>query len=541
VQNSRWEWGTIESYAPPGRDAGGWAFRVCGPQIHGIPNPVAVSRPHSFARWGLRALRTAVLSATLAPALTAQIPNAEFTARRNALSRTVGDGVLLVLGALEPVPDYLPWEQSRPFYYLTGFREPNAALVIVRRGSQVTGMMFVPPNDPSREVWNGARLGVARVRERYGMEGRDGGTLMRVLDSLLTDNVPLHVVGDFSGGAMARSAHSQMLDAIRRTYPQRTITDVTAAVNTMRGVKSESEFHRLRIATEISARGHLAAIRLATPGVAEFELQAAAEHAWRSEGADGPGYLSILGSGPNSTVLHYNANSRVAESGDLVVMDMAAQYDGYSSDITRTIPVNGKFSPAQRDIYEIVLAAQMAAERQVRPGSPAQRMLDSANAALAAGLTRVGLIESPSATYDCAAGARPRQCPQLSLFYMHGLGHGIGLEVHDPDQYYETGTIGVGSAFTIEPGIYIRAHLASILPDTPRNRALRETIAPALARYGGIGVRIEDDYLVTTKGVERPSALVPREIDALERLLAEPRIPRNPSVTSRYLRDRTGR
>jgi Xaa-Pro aminopeptidase len=153
----------------------------------------------------------------------------------------------------------------------------------------------------------------------------------------------------------------------------------------------------------------------------------------------------------------------------------------------------------------------------------------------------VGLIESPRATYDCGTGTRAQQCSQLSLYYMHGLGHGIGLEVHDPDQYYETGMIGVGSAFTIEPGIYVRADLASIIPDTPRNRALKERIAPALARFGGIGVRIEDDYLVTAKGVERPSALVPREIDALERLLAEPRTPRDPSVTTRYMRDRTGR
>ena len=481
------------------------------------------------------------LGALLGAPLSAQIPDAEFAARRAALSRTVGDGVLLVLGAPEPVPDYLPWDQSRPFYYLTGFREPNAALLMVRQNGETTGMMFVPPSDPAREVWNGARLGVAGVRTRYGMEGRDAGTLMRVLDSLLTGNRTLHIVGDFSGNAMARSPHAQMLDNIRRKHPQRTIHDATAAVNTMRGVKSAAEFDRLRIATEISARGHLAAIRLATPGVAEFELQAAAEHVWRSEGADGPGYVSILGSGPNSTVLHYNANSRVAESGDLVVMDMAAQYDGYSSDITRTIPVNGKFTPAQREIYGIVLAAQAAAERQVRPNSPAQRMMDSANIALAEGLARVGLIESPRATYDCGTGSRPQQCPQLSLYYMHGLGHGIGLEVHDPDQYYETGMIGVGSAFTIEPGIYVRAHLASIIPDTPRNRALKEKIAPALARFGGIGVRIEDDYLVTPKGVERPSALVPREIDELERLLAQPRTPRDPSVTARYMRDRTGR
>ncbi len=490
----------------------------------------------------LRSLALAiVLAAPCSAPLQAQIPDSEFAARRELLSRTVGDGVLLVLGALEPVPDYMPWEQSRPFYYLTGFREPNAALVMVRRNGETKGLMFVPPSDPAREVWNGARLGVAGVRTRYAMEGRDAGTLLRVLDSLLTDNTTLHVIGDFDGSAMSRSPHMQILDGIRRKHAQRTINDVSATVATMRGVKSAAELDRLRTATQISARGHLAAIRLATPGVAEFELQAAAEHVWRSEGADGPGYVSILGSGPNATVLHYNANSRVAASGDLVVMDMAAQYDGYSSDITRTIPVNGKFTPAQRQIYEIVLAAQTAAERQVRPSAPSQRMIDSATVALAEGLTRVGLIESPRATYDCGTGNRVQQCSQLSLYYMHGLGHGIGLEVHDPDQFYETGMIAVGSAFTIEPGIYVRAELASIISDTPRNRALKEKIAPALARFGGIGVRIEDDYLVTPTGVERPSALVPREIDALERLLSQPRTPRDPSVTARYMRDRTGR
>ena len=510
----------------------GWAGRPAWPQIEGIPNPRAVHRA--------LILSLAFASLLVAP-VEAQIPAAEFAARRAVLSRTVGDGVLLVLGALEPVPDYLPWEQSRPFYYLTGFREPNAALVMVRKGNQVTGMMFVPPSDPAREVWNGARLGVAGVRARFAMEGRDAGTMLRVLDSLLAENVPLHIVGDFDGTALTRSAHMQILDGIRRKHPQRTINDVSAAVATMRGVKSVAELDRLRTASEISARGHLAAIRLATPGVAEFELQAAAEHVWRSEGADGPGYVSILGSGPNSTVLHYNANSRVTASGDLVVMDMAGQYDGYSSDITRTIPVNGKFTAAQREIYEVVLAAQTAAERQVRPNAPAQRMIDSANAALAAGLTRLGLIESPSATYDCGTSARPNRCPQLSLYYMHGLGHGIGLEVHDPDQFYETGMIDVGSAFTIEPGIYVRAQLASIIPDTPRNRELKAKLAPLLERYGGIGVRIEDDYLVTANGVERPSALVPREIDALERLLAQPRTPRDPAVTTRYMRDRTGR
>ncbi len=486
------------------------------------------------------ALACALTLAPLAHAA-AQMPASEFSARREALARSVGDGITLVLGAPEMVPDYKLWTQSPHFYYLTGFREPSTALVLIRTSGNTRGLLFVQPRNPAREVWNGVRLGVEGVQPRFGLDGRDWGSFPRVLDSLLTGASTLHVVGDFEGSPHDRSAHTEMLDAIKRRHPQLRVNDVSGTVASMRGRKSATEFDRLRIAAGISARGHLAAIRLATPGVGEFELQAAAEHVWRAEGGDGPGYQSILGSGPNSTILHYNANSRITEPGDLVVMDMAAMFDGYSADITRTIPVSGRFTPAQREIYEIVLAAQAAAERQVRPRSPAKAMVDSSNAALAAGLTRLGLIESPSATYDCGTAARPQLCPQLALFYMHGLGHGIGLEVHDPEQYYEAGMIDIGSAFTIEPGIYVRGHLADILPDTPRNRAYAARIAPLLARYGGIGVRIEDDYLVTANGVERPSAEVPRDIDALERLLAEPRTARDPSVTARYRRHATGR
>ncbi len=159
----------------------------------------------------------------------------------------------------------------------------------------------------------------------------------------------------------------------------------------------------------------------------------------------------------------------------------------------------------------------------MRAGGPAPAMTDSANAVLRPGLARLVLIESPTATYDCGTEQRARQCAQLSLYYMHGLGHGIGLDVHDPDQYYMTGTIAIGSAFTIEPGVYVRANLIDIIPDTPRNRQLKAKLAPVVARYAGMGVRIEDDYLVTDEGVERPSKGVPRELDEVERELAKPR------------------
>lgn len=484
-------------------------------------------------------LLTALL--LLAAPLAAQVPQSEFAARRDAFAAGLPDGVVLALGAGEPVPDYIPFRQSPHFYYLTGFTEPGAALVMVKQGGTRADLLFVRERDPGSEVWTGARLGAAGVRERLGMEGRDAAVLSRALDSLLAVHPTLHVLGDIGSRMTERSFHDQFLDAVRAANPEVKVTDVRRQLEALRGRKSAAELDRLRIAAEISARGHLAVMRMVTPGVAEFELQALAEYTWRREGGDGPSYGSIVGSGPNSTTLHYNRNDRVARAGEVIVMDMASYYDGYAADITRTVPVSGRFTPEQRAIYETVLAAQKAAERQIRVDGPARAMSDSASATLAAGLARLGLIESPTATYDCGPAQQPRQCPQLSLYYMHGLGHGIGLLVHDPDQYSRSGRIGVGSAFTIEPGIYVRANLMAILPDTPRNRQLRERLGPVVARYANIGVRIEDDYLVTEGGVIRASSGVPREVDEVEAELAKPRMPRDPAVVERYERYKTGR
>lgn len=472
----------------------------------------------------LVALLALFLTTPVVAALGAQRP--EHAERRARLFGALGDGVTLVFGAGEPSKDYLPWQQARPFLYLTGFQEPNAALVMVERGGTRQEMLFVAEKDPAQEVWTGNRLGVAGVREEIGVEGRDIKALRAVLDQLLRDGGgPLYVAGEFATGGKPRTEHDQFLDSLRAAHPTLKVEDADAAIVLLRGTKSASELARLRIAAEISANGHLAVMRAVQPGMGEFQAQAMAEGAWMMEGAEGPGYSSIVGSGPNATALHYNRNDRIVQAGEVIVMDMAASFDGYSADITRTVPVSGRFSPAQREIYQLVLDAQKAAERQVRVGGPSKAMADSANATLRAGLAKLGLIEAPDATYDCGTAARARQCPQLQLYYMHGLGHGIGLDVHDPEQYYATGIIDVGSAFTIEPGVYVRANLMEIIPDTPKNQAMKQRIAPAFAKYSGIGVRIEDDYLVTPAGVERPSSGVPREIDEVERETSSARPP----------------
>ena len=261
-------------------------------------------------------------------------------------------------------------------------------------------------------------------------------------------------------------------------------------------------------------------MRAIEPGMNEFEIQSLIEYTFRRNGADRPSFASIVGSGPNSTTLHYNADDRFMNAGEVVVMDVGASYRGYAADVTRTVPISGTFTPDQRAIYQIVRDAQAAAEREAKPGARASVMSDSASATIAAGLARLGLIESATATYDCGSAQQPQQCPQLELYYMHGLGHGIGREVHDPEQFYFTGTIAAGSAFTIEPGVYVRENLLEILPKTARNDALIARIRPAVEKFRNIGVRIEDDYIVTPQGVEWISR-APREAAEVEALMRE--------------------
>jgi len=288
----------------------------------------------------------------------------------------------------------------------------------------------------------------------------------------------------------------------------------------LRGTKSPAELDLIRKAVDITVEAQRNAMRAIEPGMNEFEIQSLIEYTFRRNGADRPSFATIVGSGPNSTTLHYNADDRFMNAGEVVVMDVGASYRGYAADVTRTVPVSGTFSGDQRAIYQIVRDAQTAAERQAKLGAKATLMSDSAAATIAAGLVRLGLIESPTATYDCGSAQQPQQCGQIELYYMHGLGHGIGLEVHDPEQFYFTGTIAAGSAFTIEPGIYVRENLLEILPKTSRNTALIAKIRPAVEKFRNIGVRIEDDYVVTPQGVEWISR-APREAAEVEAMMRE--------------------
>ena len=493
------------------------------------------------------ALVALMLPALLAPARLAAQTRQEFAARRLNLETKLPDGALVALGAPEPSQDFISFAQAPSFYWLTGFDEPDAALVVVKRSGQIiSSTMFVNPREPGREVWTGHRAGIDGVYDMTGIRGRPTNELLKALDSLAKAGVPMQFIGDIglrdvddesSPVRVSRTPDEQLMDRLRRHFPGVKITVVNDLVEQFRGTKSAAELANIAQAVEITVLAQKEAMTAVQAVRNEFELQALIEYTFRRNGADRPSFSSIVGSGPNATTLHYNDNDRVFDLNDMIVMDVGASYHGYAADITRTVPASGHFSLSQRDIYQLVRDAQSAAERQIRLDAPSRLMSDSAEAVLARGLTRLHLIESPDATYDCSTGPTPRQCPQLRLFYMHGLGHGLGLEVHDPDQYTYTSTLSPGSVFTLEPGIYVREHVLDEMPKTPRNQALAARLAPAVAFFKNIGVRIEDDYAMTARGMEWLSRGAPREITEIE---AQMKLPftgpakRNSEIVGRY-------
>ena len=260
----------------------------------------------------------------------------------------------------------------------------------------------------------------------------------------------------------------------------------------------------MRKSVAISSEAHKAGMREAAPGKFEYEVEAAIEHVYLRSGAMSWGYPSIVGSGPNATILHYNKSNRRMERGDLLLVDAAANYEGYTGDITRTYPVDGRFTPPQREIYEIVLAAQEAGIAAAKAGNRFSDIQAACDDVLRAGLKRLGLVIE-------ATGQ------QFKIWSTHGVSHWIGMEVHD---VAVPKPLGAGMTFVIEPGIYIREAALENLPKTPENLAFIEKVRPIVQKYRNIGVRIEDSFLLTDSGLERLSSGVPRTIDEIERFLS---------------------
>ena len=491
-----------------------------------------MSPTHAHHRPRAIGLAVAALLALLAQpvALAAQIAPREYAARRDSLLARVDSGAVLAFGAVEPVTYWPPFSQLPSFEYLTGFGEPDAVLLLVKRGGTRSATVFVPPRNPGMELFVGSRTGPAEIAARTQMTGRPIGELRAAVDSLVAAGLPLHVVGDVHTGDFADADSltrgARFVEALRRGRPALAVQSIDSVVTRLRARKSAAEIALLRRAVDISVAAHREAMRATAPGCNEGEIQALMEGVFRRLGGDRPAYGSIVGSGPNALVLHYDRNTRNMEAGDLLLIDAAAAFGHYAADVTRTMPVSGRFTPEQRAVYEIVLAAQKAFVRQIRPGGSMRAASDSGRAIVTAGLARLGLTEGPDAMFD-SPECPPAGCSQVGLYAWHGYGgHGLGLEVHDPAQYYfEPNLFAPGDVFTVEPGIYVNPVRLDLLPDTPRNRAMIARLRPVMQRYRNVGVRIEDDYLVTERGVDWLSASVPREVAEVEALMREPSPP----------------
>jgi Xaa-Pro aminopeptidase len=436
------------------------------------------------------------------------ITQAEYRRRRERLMEKIGRGTAIFRSAPYAVMHHdveHVYRQDSDFFYLTGFNETQAVAVLAPHHAEHRFILFVQPKDPEKETWTGYRWGVDGVKEYFGAdEAYPIGELDEKLPQYLekADRIYYHLGRDrkFNDTVLA---HWQRLIA---GYPKTgtapvAIEDSNFILHPMRMVKSAAELELIRAATAISAAAHNRAKAFAQVGTYEYQIQAEIEHTFRLEGGNGPAYPSIVASGKNSCILHYIENNRQLQDKDLLLIDAGCSYKYYNGDITRTFPVNGKFTPEQKIIYELVLTAQLKAIEAVQPGQPYNGIHDTAVRVLVEGLMDLGLLVGDIEEIVKEEKYKP--------FYMHRTGHWLGLDVHDAGGYKcseETWQIlQPGQVLTVEPGIYIAPDIKPVegQPEVPE-------------RWRGIGIRIEDDILVTATGHEVLTAATPKSIEAME-------------------------
>jgi Xaa-Pro aminopeptidase len=424
------------------------------------------------------------------------------------------DSVAIIPAAREAVRSHdtnYRYRQNSDFFYLTGFEEPDAVAVIAPSRNK-TFTLFVRPRDLEQEIWNGYRAGVEGAVKDYGADEAfsieefddklseilDGATALYYSFGHSVPEVDQKIIGEMT----------RMRESNRKPFePPSTIIDPTTILHEMRVLKSAEEIEIMQRAADIAAEAHVEAMKAVRPGMMEYEVEALIEAVFRKHGSIGPAYTSIVGAGGNATILHYIDNKDELRDGDLLLVDAGCEYKGYASDITRTFPINGKFTEAQRDIYDLVLETQKSCIDMVRPGVRLEDLKTHSIEMLTEGMVRLGLLKG-----DPKKLIEEKKYMQ---FYMHNLGHFLGIDVHDAGRYYfkgESRPAEVGMVMTIEPGLYIS-------PDT--SRIPDEFNKDIPAKYLGIGVRIEDDVLVTENGAHVLTNKVPKEREEIEALMAK--------------------
>ena len=417
-------------------------------------------------------------------------PNSVYVERRAKLAAQVDCPIVLLglTGREESSQAYI-FEQEENFYYLTGHNEEGAGLVILpskSSGDDASNasreIIYLPAKNPQKEKWNGVRMSPADP----GIEARTGFATVKpyaeiraAVESLAKTYPCLYTILPYEKELGGYPHEKEVVDFLQQAAPQIKLKDIRGQITALRQIKSPGEIAFLQRAVDLTVDSHLEAMRMMRPGLHEYEVAAKMEEVHAMGGSEAEGYAPIVGAGPNSTALHYDKLSRKIEDGDIVVIDVGAQYSGYSADITRTIPANGKFTPRQLEIYNIVLGAQNAALSAIKPGMD---------------LCQKGSKSLQKISYDYInSHGKDLHGKSLGQYYIHGLGHNIGLNVHDPGEYCKP--LEPGMVVTMEPGIYI--------PEE------------------NLGVRIEDDVLITDTGYRLLSERLPRDPAEIEKIMAQ--------------------
>ncbi len=466
-----------------------------------------------------------VPKAPAAPKFTDAERHTELAKRRAAVAAKMADNSIMVLFSAEPRlytndVDYV-YRQENNFYYLTGLKQQNATLVLTKTAGSVTQTLFLPKRNPLREAWEGKMYSreqaiqvsgltqivdasekdafIEAVKSRGKFTSKDGKVSINgapTLYLLLPEGEQ-----DNDGRREFRVEH-EMSKALTE-YKVENAQPIFAG---LRHIKSPYELKMLQHAIDITTEAQLRSMAMVGRAQWEYEVHAEVEYTFRRRNADFWGYPSIVGCGSNATTLHYVESQSPVKKGELLLMDVGAEYEHYTADVTRTFPVNGKFTKEQAEIYQIVYDAQEAVAKATKPGATMQQLGQIARETINDGLFKLGLVTD-------------KKSRQVSYWFIHGLGHWLGMNVHDVGDYQSP--LKPGMVFTNEPGIYIREDALDNLPDTPENKAFKDKVRPIFEKYKNIGVRIEDDMLVTDSGVEWMTAKLPRKMSDIEAFMAK--------------------
>lgn len=529
--------------------------------------------------------RKVILATPPAPTSTDEERWTELARRRSEVASQMADKSMLVLFSTAPRlytndVNYV-YRQENNLYYLTNLKQDGATFVMTKNGGDVREYLFIPKRNPQQETWTGKMYSAEEVNDASGIKTIIDST---ELDAFLQAVKDKKSFTSKNGTSIANDAENLYLlvpthdwdEDSRREFPReiewaadfaKTVVDektmeikyestgsykVHSAFpifGTLRHIKSPYELKRLQHAIDITTEAQMRSMAMVGRAKMEYEVQAEVEYTFRRRNADFWGYPSIVGCGANATTLHYEESQGPIVGGNLLLMDVGAEYDHLTADVTRTFPVNGKFTRAQADIYRIVYDAQNAAAAATKPGATMQQVSAAANKVIQEGLAKLGLITGvgdfvPSTIKevpDGKGGMKKTGYPQYAIWYMHGLGHWLGMNVHDVGAPPPPGSPGgtrlkAGMTFTNEPGIYIREDALNYFPDTPENRAFLDKIRAAFEKYKTIGVRIEDDMLVTETGVDWMTKKLPRKLEDIEAFMA--RAPREVNYQAANISDR---